>query len=337
MPSTILKELAPTILEKIKSSNHILLHCHPSPDPDSLGSVLGMKFALESIGKKVTAIKGDSEIPVAFSHFPGFNTVSPKNFGEVDLRDIDLFIALDSGSTDMISRIKPVVFPPELFVIVIDHHISNTKYGQINLVDASYPATAQMVADLLSEWGISITHDIAINLFMGMYTDTGGFKYSSTTADTLQTASLMARSAPDFHKAVFDMENSDSPGGIAFQGLAFSSVELALDDHLAISAVNNASLVKYAISEPILMGNISNSLKSVIGWDVGVSIVEVEPGNIKMSLRTKDPDKYDLSVVAKKLGGGGHKAAAGAFIKGISIEEAKKKVIEAVAQCANFS
>src|ERR1035437_6801700 len=107
----IVKKEAPKILAAIKSANNILLHCHPSPDPDSVGSALAMKFALEQLGKKATVIKGDSVIPQAFMHFPGANDIVQKNFGEVDLKEFDLFISLDAGGLNMISSLRPIIIP----------------------------------------------------------------------------------------------------------------------------------------------------------------------------------------------------------------------------------
>ena len=104
------KKLAPEILDVIKKSESILLHCHPSPDPDSVGSALAMKFALQSLGKKVTIIAGDSPVPSAFSHFPGFAEIIPKNFFEIDLAAFDLFIIQDSGSLDRISKKAQLFF-----------------------------------------------------------------------------------------------------------------------------------------------------------------------------------------------------------------------------------
>ena len=91
MTDTI-KKYAPIIHSEVQKAKHILLHCHPSPDPDSVGSVLAMKLALEQLGKKVTLIKGDSEIPKAFA-FPSDETITQKSYPEVDLKDFDLFTA----------------------------------------------------------------------------------------------------------------------------------------------------------------------------------------------------------------------------------------------------
>src|SRR5882724_10069578 len=109
--SPIIKEKAPIILAEIKKAKSILLHCHPLPDPDSVGSALAMKFALEQMGKKVTFIRGDSEIPRGFMHFPGAKEIVNKNFSEVDLQEFDLLISLDSGSKNMISQASPPSYP----------------------------------------------------------------------------------------------------------------------------------------------------------------------------------------------------------------------------------
>lgn len=333
------REMAPVILEKIKSAKHILLHLHPSPDPDSLCSGLAMKMALEQLGKKVTLIAGDSPTPSAFSHFPGFDTITKKNFGEVDFSAAgapDLFIAQDAGGLETISRLAPPVFPASLSVIVIDHHISNPKYGQINLVDATYAATCQLLADLLRLWNINITHDIAINLIVGMYTDTSGFKHESATPALLATVAELSVIAPDYTKAIFVMENSNTPGAIRFQGLALSSIQTFLDGRLAISIIPY-SVIEKKIAEGLFSVDdtgtniLASLLKSAIGWDVGVCLIEREPGKVKASFRTRDSKQFDLSVIATRCGGGGHKAAAGANMN-CSIEEATKRVIASVEQ-----
>src|ERR1035437_3297518 len=198
----IVKKEAPKIFAAIKAANNILLHCHPSPDPDSVGSALAMKFALESLGKKATVIRGDSEIPQAFMHFPGADSIVPKNFFEVDLKEFDLFIVQDSGSMSMISRRGEIKFPKTLNVIVIDHHATIADFGSINLIEPSYPACCQILFDLFKEWKILITPDIAKNLFIGTYTDTGGFKYEKTAPETLAMAAELTKIAPDFHKII---------------------------------------------------------------------------------------------------------------------------------------
>jgi len=321
--SPIVKEKAPLVLAEINQASSILLHCHPSPDPDSVGSVLAMKFALEQLGKKVTVIKGDSDIPEAFIHFPGAEDIVKKNFFELDLKDFDLFISLDSGSPDMISRLKPIIFPKALKIVVIDHHRTNTNYGYINLVDPVYPACGQILFDLFKEWGIKLTPEIAKNLFMGMYTDTGGFKYEGTTWRTFYIAKKLTEVAPDFVALISDMENTNKPDAVFFQGLAFASIETVLGGRMAISAVSLEQLKSKNI-EPhtVVSHSVSSVMRTVVGWNICASMVETELDKIKISLRTRDALKYDVSKLAVALGGGGHKAAAGVVLN-MSLEEAK--------------
>jgi phosphoesterase RecJ-like protein len=312
------------ILAEIQKANSILLHCHPSPDPDSVGSVLAMKFALESLGKKATVIQGDSEIPESFMHFPGAGEIVKKNFGEVEEKDFDLFIILDSGSPEMISRKNVPKFPLSIGTIVIDHHASNKGYADINLI-AEAPSTTFVLYQLFKTWGIPLTHDIAANLFIGLYTDTGGFKFPPTDYKVFEAAAELVKIAPDFIEIISKMENSQDKDFIYGQAIALSSIKTFHNDHLAISAVSYEALSQKNIStSAISEGHISNMLKSVQGWDIGATLVEIEPGRVKASFRSI---KYDVSKLAVAVGGGGHKAAAGALFT-TSLDEAVAKVVE---------
>jgi phosphoesterase RecJ-like protein len=315
------------IWREIEKANHILLHCHPSPDPDSVGSVLAMKGALENKGKKVTVIQGDSEISPGLMHFPGAREIIKKNFGEIDLKEFNLFIILDSGSPEMISRKQTPSFPLPIKSIVIDHHASNKKYADINLV-ATAPSTTFVLFNLFKEWDIAITHDIALNLFIGMFTDTGGFKYPPVDSQTFEVAAELAAVAPDFIEIIFQMENCQDKASIYGQAIALNSIRTFCNDMIAISAVSHQALAEKNIStNAVSEGYVANILKSVVGWNIAVSMVEIEPGRVKASFRTRDVHKYDVSKLAVALGGGGHKAAAGAVFT-VPLEEAVAKVVE---------
>ncbi|MEK7095503.1 MAG: bifunctional oligoribonuclease/PAP phosphatase NrnA [Patescibacteria group bacterium] len=325
---SLVKEMAPVILEAIKKSDSILLHCHPSPDPDSVGSVLAMKSVLEGMGKRITAIRGHSSIPKAFSHFPGVQNIFDKSFEEINLKDFDLFIILDSGSPNMISRGNPPVFPLEIKTIVIDHHMSNEKYGEINLVDPTYPATAQILFDLFKEWEVELTRDVSINLFMGMYTDTGGFRYHGTTAATLIAASELASKAPDFNQFILQMEQSHRKEAILYEGLALSSMKTFCEDKLAISSVSFEAISKNEITSEDISGiPVANILISASMVQIGISIAEEKSGELRVQFRSKDAENFDVSKLAIIFGGGGHKMASGARVKSTP-EETIEKIVK---------
>jgi bifunctional oligoribonuclease and PAP phosphatase NrnA len=325
----IIQNLAPQILEEIKKNQKILLHCHPNPDPDSVGGSLAMMQVLEAMGKDVTVIRGDSEVPLPFGGLPGFEKLVNKNFFEIDLSKFDLFIILDSGGLDRISRISPVVFPAHLKTILIDHHVTDDLFAQINLIDTTYPATCQILYDLFVLWNVTITSEIAKCLMLGIYADTGGFGFPSTTSATFAAAAHLVEIAPDYASTIFFVDNSNTPGVIAYQALALNSITLHCNNHVAISAVSYDALQEKKIKAGELFPSIANILKSVIGWEIGVKIVEDQPGGVKISFRTRDSKIHDVSKIATALGGGGHKAAAATYMKS-SLEEAVKKVVETI-------
>src|SRR3989344_6757104 len=188
-----MKEIAPAILGAIKKSKNILLHCHPYPDPDSIGSVLAMSCVLKKMGKKVTAIIGDSNYPDNLACLPNRGWIVPRQYSQIDLGKFDLFIILDSSSPSQVSQLVDVIFPKNMKTIVIDHHRTNEGFGDINLVKADSSSTCQILYDLFNFWGINIDSDVAICLLLGIYADTGGFKYQNANYETLKVVSELAK------------------------------------------------------------------------------------------------------------------------------------------------
>lgn len=330
MISSKVQTLAPVIKEVIDNASRILLHCHPSPDPDSVGSSLAMYHALRGMGKDVTVISGDSPKPENLSVLPGFDQIKAQTYGETDLSEFDLFIILDSGAIQMVSRLTPVEFPEHLKTIVIDHHASNIGYADINLVEAEYPAAAQVIYDLLVSLGVSITPEIAICLFVGIYYDTGGFRFRPVTTRTFEVAAALVSSYPNFSEIISAISDNIDPSQLKFQAVAFERIELFGHDQVAVISLPYELLQQYEFKEDATKNqSFSNILISVRGWNIGVSVIEKEPGFNRISFRAKEKSGFDLTKVAGLLGGGGHKPAAGALVEGTN-EEAKAKVVEAI-------
>jgi phosphoesterase RecJ-like protein len=332
----ILKEKSPLIRQAIEASSRILLHFHVNPDMDSVGSALGMFHVLKSLGKSVTIIKGDSGMPEFLSHLPGYESVTEKSWSEIDPADFDLFIILDSASPDRISA-APVIFPPTLRTVVIDHHETNAGFGDINLIDASYAAVGQMLTDLFTLWEIPLTESSAVCLLTAIYGDTGRFICRNTTGDTFAAAAMLANVAPNFISILEKSYDKGQKDEVRFLGLALSSIE-EFSRVAAISCVPYASLEMHGLLHVHGSGgwNVGTIIKSAIGWEIGGSLIEDQLGTVRASFRSSNPDTYDLTKLASRLGGGGHRAAAGAIIKGVSFEVAKKMLAEAIAE-AYFS
>lgn len=324
-----IKKLAPIIWQEIERAKKILLHFHVHPDGDSIGSALGLYHALKSVGKDVTVIRGDSEIAPAFKAVPGLDQVLPQNILETDLNQFDLFIILDSGAPDRVTALGPLQFPALLQTIVIDHHASNPGFGRINLILGDYPATAQVVFELLVEWKIGLNEQIATCLFLGLYTDTYGFQYAKTSSATLQAAAVLRGYTPNISRVLFELENNQSREELALDGLALSKIEA--HGQVAIALLTYADLEAHHLTGVhIETGHISQRLKSVPHWQIGATIIESRPGYVKVSLRHRDPKQSNLAEILKPLGGGGHVSAAGAIITDATPAEVKDRLLESI-------
>ncbi len=326
------KICARRIWKEINRSSKILLHLHPSPDGDSIGSALAMYHALTGLGKNVTLIQGDTPIPQNLLHLPGTDKINPKNITQIDLNQYDLFLILDSSSVNQITKINGFKLPKKLKTIVIDHHQSNEKFGKVNMVIPTSPATAQIVYDLLTYRKIKITPKIAACIYVGIYTDSGAFKYFNPTYKTFNIASQLAKIYPQFPKLIFDIENSDHPDRLKFISLVLSSIKTFHSNHVAVASLSYNQINDNNLNINNVGGysEIANMIKSVIGWDIAVTLVELQPNVVKVSLRTRNSDLYDLSKIAVSTkSGGGHKAAAGATVN-MSLEKSQDLILSII-------
>ena len=327
-----LKSSGKKVWLEIKKAKDILMTLHPSPDGDSIGSNLALYHALTKMGKKVTLISGDSQFPNNFITLPGTSKITNQNFFDLDLSKFDLFIINDIAALNQISRQGEVNISKNLTTIIIDHHVSNTKFANINLVDIQAPATCQLVYDLFQLNSVKITKDMAICLLVGIYTDTGGFKYRNTTTKTFLTAANLSKINPDFNKFIFEIENNDNPDRLKFLSLILGSIKTYCSDKVAVASLDYETIKKNNIDNSVISSSeVANMVKSVIGWEIGICMIESQPNYTKVSFRTRDSKKYDLSKISAAVGGGGHMAAAGATINK-PLTQATDLLIEKVSQ-----
>lgn len=305
---------APLIWQEIEKAENILLHCHVNPDADSIGSALATRELLFNHSKNVTVIKGDSDLPAWVKLLPGGDKIELKNYFEIDRASFDLFIAQDSSDVKCISQLQEVVFPAHWRVINIDHHVSNTNFGQINLVATDRPATAQILCELYQEWGVELTPTMAHCLMAGIHADTGGFIHRGTNQLTFAAAAKLAALAPDFTDTLNAIYGTVSLARIKFVGQMLSRLELFLDGRVAMAVLPYEDFVKlnFDNKQEIKQTGLSSMIRNIEGVVVSLVLVEDEPGVTGVSARSRDGEKYDVAKFLGQFGGGGHKAAAGA-------------------------
>ena len=295
-------ELFKKAWKEIESAKNIVLISHINPDGDALGSSLSMYPILKKMNKNVKVFNATKPLPEYLDFLPNFDKVTnilPKN--------IDLMISFDCGSFDRLG----IENRPK-FLINIDHHISNTKYGDINIIDPTAASTSQVVYELLKANCVDIDKDSALCIYTAIVTDTGSFQYESVSSKVFKIASELVEIGvkPDFvAKMLFQRDRLSRLRLIA---KAYETIELCCDGEVAFVEVTREMMeITGAIKEDT--DTIVNSVRALKTVEVACMLREDEEG-IKISLRSKN--YADVSKIAQKYGGGGHIRAAGATIKG---------------------
>ena len=296
-----MQELFKSAWNKIKEAKNIVLASHINPDGDALGSSLSLYPILKRMGKNVKVFNVTKPLPMYLDFLPNFDKVTDKL-----PNDIDLLISFDCGSFDRLG-----IEERPKFLINIDHHISNTNYGDINIIDPKAASTSQVVYNMLKANNVEIDKDCAICIYTALVTDTGSFQYESVNENVFEMAADLVRCGvkPDFvAKMLFQR---DRLSRLRLLAKAYDTIELSCDGKVAFVEVTKEMLeITGAIKDDT--DTIVNSVRAIASVEVACMLREDEDG-IKISLRSKN--YADVSKIATKYGGGGHIRAAGATIK----------------------
>ena len=289
------------ILKCIKQSKNIVIVTHENPDGDAVGSSLAMYHALKGLKKNVDIII--PEYAKCFNELPGIDEV----IKESD-KVYDLAISLDAA-TDKLLNVWVKYFREADQRIVIDHHSTNTMFGDINYVDLSAPACAQVVYMLIKHYRWKITPEIGTCIMAGIITDTGGFQYSGVSKDTFNIAAELLDVGVNIskvYKKVFDTKTKSS---FELRRIAIDRMEFLEDGKIAFTYVTNEDERKVNAGVGDYEGIVSEG-RSVEGVEVSIFLHELKDGEFKISLRSNS--YVNVSDVCIMFGGGGHIRAAGA-------------------------
>lgn len=289
------------ILKCIKKSKNTVIVTHENPDGDAVGSSLAMYHALKGLKKNVDIII--PEYAKCFNELPGIDEV----IKESD-KVYDLAISLDAA-TDKLLNVWVKYFREADQRIVIDHHSTNTMFGDINYVDLSAPACAQVVYMLIKHYRWKITPEIGTCIMAGIITDTGGFQYSGVSKDTFNIAAELLDVGVNIskvYKKVFDTKTRSS---FELRRIAIDRMEFLEDGKIAFTYVTNEDERKVNAGVGDYEGIVSEG-RSVEGVEVSIFLHELKDGEFKISLRSNS--YVNVSDVCIMFGGGGHIRAAGA-------------------------
>lgn len=315
------------IIDYINGSNYFLVTSHVSPDGDNIGSTLGMYYYLKQIGKEVFYVIDDSA-PLNLRFL--LENVKMLKSSEFNI-DKYTIIALDCGDRSRICVDEKIKDSAEK-IICIDHHASNDFYGDINYIDIEASSTSELVYNLLVRYNEKyntnvIDEKIATALYTGLVTDTGNFSYSSTHPSSFEMAKQLLTLGAKRDIIIQNIFQSNPYNYYKLLGEALNTLDI-FNGNIASITLTKEMLKRNCISFNDVDG-ITSYTRDIQGIEVGILFKEKKENEVKVSLRSKN--YVDVSEIAKIFGGGGHIRAAGCTIND-SVENAKKRVMEAVSK-----
>lgn len=307
-------------VEEIKKGKSFLVASHVNPEGDAVGSTLALALGLKELKKDVTAYLYDP-VPATFRFLPFADKVVHRiNEDKV----YDVIFAVDCGQRDRLGEEFDKI-KNKGKLINIDHHATNDCFGDINIINPDACAAGEMVYDLLKEIPVAITLDVAINIYVSVLTDTGSFRYSSTTPKSFNIAGEMVKLGVEPWDIAQRVYESYPLYKLKLLATVLNTLELSNNGKVALLVVTLDMLNKAKASKEVVDGFV-NYARTIDGVEVGILLREAKPGEYKISFRSKG--RIDVAKISEEFGGGGHKNAAGCNIKG-SLTEVKEKVIGA--------
>jgi phosphoesterase RecJ-like protein len=303
------------IIEVIEANQRFVVASHESPDGDALASTLALTLALRDMGKDVVAYNKDGAVS-PFGFLPGAETIVDSL---ADDAAFDVGFVLDAGELrragdDLRERCK--------ILINIDHHPFSEDFGDYYFVDETACSTGVLIYRLLKTGGMSITTEIATNIYTTILSDTGSFRYSNADREAFHVASEMIDldlNAWDIAAHLYETQPSER---LILLGDALQTMTISACGHYASISVS-CEMMRRVNAGPEHTDGFVNYPRSIEGVEVAIFFREISSGNYKVGFRSKGA--VDVGALARELGGGGHHNAAGATVQG-SLDEVRSDV-----------
>jgi phosphoesterase RecJ-like protein len=311
------------IADALREHDRFLVVTHENPDGDALGSLLAATLALRQLGKDVVMyLAGQTPLPREYAFMPlgGLLRELPADAAE------RVLVAVDCAKEDRIGDEAALSHVPMVFNI--DHHHDNTRFGNVNLIVADASSTGEVLRDVFAELGVELTPELAEPLYIALVTDTGRFQYANTTPKALRLAAELVDAGADIHAVFQEVYESVEFAKLKLLARALDRAEVLEGGRIVVSHLLRTDFAAAGASEPYSEG-IIDYLRAVEGAELAVLIREqlsVGASTHKGSLRSSI-DELDVSAIARRFGGGGHRQAAG-FSTDLPLAEIVEQVRE---------
>jgi bifunctional oligoribonuclease and PAP phosphatase NrnA len=311
------------IVEAFRAHQSFTIMSHVRPDGDALGTIIALGMALRALGKDVTLWNEDG-VTEKFHYLPGWELVSKPPAEPVD---VEVAVALDTATQLRLGTALTAIKSAKLW-INIDHHVSNEGYGDLAYIDATAPATGQIIYEVIDFAGFPLTREIGENLFAAISTDTGSFQYPNTTARTYEIAAALIRAGVNVGALSQKMYESYPLRRVYLLRALLNVLKLSCDGRVASFVLTQQMIDELGV-EPEDNEGLIDTIRAIDGVIVAAFIEELaSEGKVRISLRSKDP-RVDVCKIAQQFRGGGHTLAAGARFRG-EVHEVEAKVLAAI-------
>jgi bifunctional oligoribonuclease and PAP phosphatase NrnA len=307
-PQTTIETDLKAVAEAIRSHDRFLVISHENPDGDALGSLLSTHLALRQLRKdSVMLLAGDVPLPAEyrFLRLDGLVRLPPDDACE------RVLVAVDCAKEERLGPV-PGLLERAPIVLDIDHHHDNSRFGNVNLIVPDASSTGEILRDVIRELGVELTPEIAEPLYVALVTDTGRFQYSNTTPKALRLAAELVEAGADVRRVFQGVYENVQLAKLKLLARALERAEVYEGGRLVISYLRRDDFEQVGAEEPYSEGIIDH-LRAVEGAEMSALIREPprdDAPNVRVSLRASH-DELDVSSIARKRGGGGHRQAAG--------------------------
>lgn len=302
--------------EFLRTHDHYLILNHRRPDGDAVGSAAALCRGLRAMGKEAWVWKNPQTSQRLSVYLTGLETEAVPDQATIVSVDMATENLLPMNGAKFIGKT----------VLSIDHHMSNEGYAAMTNVQPACAACGELLLDILSQLG-PVDQTMAEALYLAISTDTGCFQYSNVTGNTLRAAAALKDLGADTFPINKIMFGTKTIARLRLESALTESIEFYAGGKVGLCVMTNAMLDAIGASADDT-DDISGFARNIEGVEIGVMIQELREGGAKISLRTDEA--HNASDICGQLGGGGHKAAAGATVPG-GVSEAKERILEAIA------
>ena len=315
--------IEPIVLQTIQQHQTILCVSHVNPDGDAYGSLLGMGWILQHLGKSPVLAMQD-RTPSEFRYLPGVDQIiNPSAVA----KSYDLIICLDASSMDRMGSIFRPQAHAQIPLLVIDHHITNTRFGTVNWIAPECVATCQMLVYLAQALNVPLTSPLADCLLTGLVTDTLGFRTSNTSPAVMETAVQLMRGGANLPDIVARTLSRRSYRVFQLWGVVLA--DLHLEEGVIWVTISREQLKRAGTNRDD--GQLSSMLVTAAEADISATFTEKvdETGQLAVECSFRAKPGYDVGALAFQLGGGGHPPASGCTLPG-TLAEVSQRVVAAL-------